>query len=82
VVRLGFDTERLRVEVCDDGAGPVAGSNGHGGGYGNGLRGIADRVALLGGELATGRVDGGGFRVCATLPLADGGVTADPVVST
>jgi signal transduction histidine kinase len=65
VVRLGFEVEQLRVEVTDDGTGPVDSGNRSG----IGLRGIADRVAVLGGELVTGRVDGTGFRVCANLPL-------------
>jgi signal transduction histidine kinase len=65
VVRLQFEAERLRVEVTDDGTGPVDTGNRSG----IGLHGIADRVAMLGGELMTGRVDGTGFRVCANLPL-------------
>lgn len=65
VVRLQLEAERLRVEVTDDGTGPVDTGNRSG----IGLRGIADRVAMLGGELMTGRVDGTGFRVCANLPL-------------
>jgi signal transduction histidine kinase len=67
VVRLQFEAERLRVEVTDDGKGPVDSGNRSG----IGLRGIADRVAMLGGELMTGRVNGTGFRVCATLPLSE-----------
>nr|WP_296073988.1 histidine kinase [uncultured Actinoplanes sp.] len=67
-VRLEFEPERLRVEVVDDGAGPAGGPDGHG----NGLRGIAERVAMLAGGLETGRADGGGFRLAATLPLAAG----------
>ncbi|BCJ39509.1 hypothetical protein GCM10010168_62430 [Actinoplanes ianthinogenes] len=65
-VRLRFDPDRLRVEVVDDGCGPAgAGADGHG----NGLRGIAERVAMLGGALETGRGPGGGFRVGALLPV-------------
>jgi signal transduction histidine kinase len=37
---------------------------------GNGLRGIAERVAALGGSVAAGPCDGGGFGVHAQLPLA------------
>jgi signal transduction histidine kinase len=37
---------------------------------GNGLRGMRERVALLGGTFAAGDVAGGGFRVRARLPLA------------
>jgi signal transduction histidine kinase len=65
-VRLVFHPEWLRVEVLDDGAGPAEGADGHG----NGLRGIAERVAMLGGVLETGPGDGTGFRLRATLPLS------------
>jgi signal transduction histidine kinase len=64
-VRLDFDPHCLRVEVTDDGTGPAERADVHG----NGLRGIAERVAMLGGVLETGRADGRGFRLCATLPL-------------
>ena len=36
---------------------------------GHGLVGMRERVALLGGELETGRREGGGFRVAARLPV-------------
>ncbi|MEU5943831.1 histidine kinase [Micromonospora sp. NPDC047548] len=65
VLRLAFEPAWLRVEVTDDGTGLADGADGRG----NGLRGIAERVAMLGGELETGHGDGGGFRLCATLPL-------------
>ncbi|MFC0032713.1 sensor histidine kinase [Micromonospora chaiyaphumensis] len=65
VLRLAFEPGRLRVEVADDGTGPADGADGRG----NGLRGIAERVAMLAGELETGRTEGGGFRLCAALPL-------------
>ena len=39
------------------------------GGAGQGLRGMAERVALLGGHVEFGDADGGGFRVYAHLPL-------------
>lgn len=65
-VRLQFDPSCLRVEVVDDGIGPTEGADDRG----NGLRGIAERVAMLGGVLETGCGDRGGFRLAATLPLA------------
>jgi glucose-6-phosphate-specific signal transduction histidine kinase len=74
VVRLAFEIERLMVEVTDDGTGPVDSGNQSG----IGLRGIADRVAMVGGELTTGRIGRTGFRVSATLPVAERAVTAAP----
>jgi signal transduction histidine kinase len=64
-VRLQFDPEFLRVEVTDDGKGLAEGADEQG----NGLRGIAERVAMLGGALETGRAQERGFRLGATLPL-------------
>jgi signal transduction histidine kinase len=51
----------LRVEVSDDGAGGADAS-------GSGLRGLADRVATLGGELTVRSPRGGGTRVSARVP--------------
>ena len=64
-VRLEFDPQCLRVAVADDGTGLADGADERG----NGLRGIAERVAMLGGTLDIGGGDGAGFRLCATLPL-------------
>jgi signal transduction histidine kinase len=55
----------VRVEVCDDGRGASAARDGGG----LGLLGMRERVAALGGLLETGPVLGGGFRVCAEIPL-------------
>ncbi|MFC0508896.1 sensor histidine kinase [Micromonospora costi] len=74
VLRLAFEPERLRVEVADDGTGLADGADGRG----NGLRGIAERVAMLAGELEIGRADGGGFRVSAALPLPAPEITSIP----
>ena len=35
----------------------------------NGITGMQERVAALGGELYAGPRPGGGFRVCARLPV-------------
>jgi signal transduction histidine kinase len=64
-VRLEFDPDFLRVEVTDNGEGLVNGADEHG----SGLRGIAERVAMLGGALETGQAPERGFRLGATLPL-------------
>ncbi|MFV2172956.1 sensor histidine kinase [Actinomadura sp. LOL_016] len=57
------------VQVVDDGAGAAAPAGGDGDGGGNGLRGMRERAAAVGGELTAGPVPGGGFRVWARLPL-------------
>ena len=67
-VSLGFREDGLRI-VVDNDAGPasrgVTRSD-----AGHGLIGMRERVAMLGGELLVGPTERGGFRVCATLPLA------------
>ena len=60
------DPRELRIEISDDGVGgadPAAGS---------GLRGLADRVAALGGRLDIRSPTGAGTRVVARLPLVPG----------
>ena len=62
-VVLTFTPAALEVDVSDDGRGPdEAAATGHG------LRGMRERVGLLGGEVRAGR-DENGFRVVARLPL-------------
>jgi signal transduction histidine kinase len=61
VVDVREDGDELRVQVSDDGAGGADAS-------GSGLRGLADRVAALGGELSVRSPQGGGTRVIATVP--------------
>ncbi len=65
-VRVSYRDRDLVVQVDDDGRG--ASSNGTAGG-GNGIPGMRERVAALGGELEAGPRAGGGFRVLARLPL-------------
>jgi signal transduction histidine kinase len=50
----------------DHGAPPAAGEGGHG------VRGMRERIAMLGGQLQVGPTDDGGFEVTATLPLSGG----------
>jgi signal transduction histidine kinase len=66
-IALRWRPDGLEIEVQDDGRGPAASGGGSGGG--NGLVGIAERVALLGGEVETGPAAPHGFRVRALLPL-------------
>jgi signal transduction histidine kinase len=63
-IRAEVAAGELRVEVSDDGRGgadPDAGT---------GLRGLADRVAALGGRLDVESPAGAGTRVVASLPLS------------
>jgi signal transduction histidine kinase len=68
-VLVGYGSEELTVQVDDDGRGPAS----NGAGQGNGIRGMRERAAALGGELAAGPRPGGGFRVRARLPLDGAG---------
>jgi signal transduction histidine kinase len=67
-VCLSFDADQLEIEVADDGAGAAARNDSAGG---LGLIGMRERVEVLGGTLATGPRDGGGFSVRAVLPVAE-----------
>ena len=69
-VRLTFHPDHVDVQVTDDGVGPPADQ---GATHGNGLRGIAERVDLLGGTLSLGPGPGGGFAMRAHLPVAPTG---------
>jgi signal transduction histidine kinase len=71
-VRIAFTPDWVEIEVSDDGAGERVprGPNG------NGLRGIAERVAMLDGVVAVGPGVDGGFRVWALLPLRSADATA------
>ena len=61
-IRVGAEDGLLTVEVTDDGAGGADLSGG------SGLRGLADRVESLGGQLSVESPPGGGTRVVARLP--------------
>jgi signal transduction histidine kinase len=69
-VRITADDGELVVEVSDDG---VGGADPAGG---TGLRGLMDRVQILGGSLTVDSPPGGGTRVTAT--LANDGEAAAP----
>jgi signal transduction histidine kinase len=60
-----YRPDALELLMTDDGHG----LDGHVNGTGHGLVGMRERVGVYGGELETGRADGGGFRVRARFPL-------------
>jgi signal transduction histidine kinase len=66
-VTVKYGAGAVEVEVTDDGAGAgpldLPGS-------GSGLEGMRERTALFGGRFEAEPVEGGGFRVSATFPLA------------
>jgi signal transduction histidine kinase len=66
IVRLAWESDRLRVEVLDDGPGSAANGTE---GAGRGLAGMRDRVELAGGHVEAGPRLGGGYGVRAWLPL-------------
>ncbi|MFF2651956.1 sensor histidine kinase [Streptomyces sp. NPDC058045] len=71
--------ERIRLRVADNGRGTLGavGRGGPGGRTGTGLKGLAERVAAAGGELAAGPAPRGGFLVTAHLPAATADTAAD-----
>lgn len=71
-VRIGYGPARLVLRV-DDG-GPATGTDAGGGG--NGLAGMRERAAALGGTADAGTRPDGGFRVRAELPLPAAGGAA------
>ncbi len=66
-VLLTYTEDGITMRIDDDGTGPVGGSDG-----GNGLPGMRERAAALGGTLTAGPRPGGGFRVDAHLLTARG----------
>lgn len=69
-VDLAEDGVRAVLTVTDDGV-PGAGERMTvlGSSSGSGLAGLRERVGALGGDLEAGPLDGGGYRVRATVPL-------------
>ncbi|MGO4596501.1 histidine kinase [Terrabacter sp. 2RAF25] len=74
-VTLTVHTAGVVVEVVDDGSGGNGDSPTTRVEPGHGLRGMAERVEMLGGSLVTGPDPRGGFRVVATLPRTTPEVT-------
>jgi signal transduction histidine kinase len=70
-VSLAFG-DALDISVTDDGRGAAAGLAAGGiPGAGRGTAGMRKRAAMLNGQLTVGPRPGGGFRVHATIPLAE-----------
>ncbi|WP_426298290.1 sensor histidine kinase [Arthrobacter sp. R-11] len=67
-VTLHWRGRALHIEVRDDGRGAAADPSQGGG---NGLRGMAERIALYDGSLDAGPASGGGFRVSAFIPYSE-----------
>jgi signal transduction histidine kinase len=63
-VRLECDGDRLQVEVSDDGVGGADARNG------SGLRGLADRIEALGGNLRLDSPPGAGTTLTGEIPLS------------
>jgi signal transduction histidine kinase len=73
-VTVGCADSAVTIEVTDDGLGnpaPPALTGGQGATGGQGLAGMRERVALFGGDLRAGPRPGGGFTVCARLPMGE-----------
>lgn len=68
-VRLHYCADTLSIQVDDDGDGAVTVAHTRPSGPGLGLVGMRERVSALGGRLQAGPRDGGGFAVCAELPV-------------
>jgi signal transduction histidine kinase len=66
-VTIRADSEMLELEILDDGRGAFSGES-----AGRGIAGMRERTAMLGGTLDAGPAPGGGFRVCARLPIEAG----------
>jgi signal transduction histidine kinase len=73
-ITIGYRPDALTVRVEDTGPGPASSTS-----DGNGIPGMRERAAALGGTLtATGRPEGG-FRVDARLPLTRPPLTGPPL---
>ncbi len=75
-VRVDFEPASLRLSVSDDGGSRIGGV-GSGAGSGNGLTGIRERVAVVGGTMDAGTTPEGGFVLRAALPYALGGIPTE-----
>ncbi|HEY3843115.1 MAG TPA: sensor histidine kinase [Acidimicrobiales bacterium] len=68
-VRLAYSPDGLDIEISDDGRSPAADGSASRPGTGNGIAGMRERAAALGGRLEACPCPDGGFVVSAHLPL-------------
>ncbi len=68
-VTIRYEADCLEIEVVDDGRGAAAPLLAGTESGGHGLIGMKERVALFGGELETGPILPGGYRVRARMPI-------------
>lgn len=69
IVTVRYESDRLVVEVLDDGRGVERSDGAPEPGGGHGVAGMRERALALGGELDAGFHPHGGFRVRASLPV-------------
>ena len=74
-VTVGTDDDGAALTVTDDGRGVGGGGASP---AGAGLSGLRERLAALGGRLDAGPAPGGGFRLCARVPVAAGARVGTP----
>ncbi|MDJ0342906.1 sensor histidine kinase [Streptomyces sp. H10-C2] len=75
-VRLEYGPEGVELSVDDDGPSSLRAEGAAETGGGNGLLGMRERAAALGGSVEAGPRPGGGFRVLARLPRSTAGTVA------
>jgi signal transduction histidine kinase len=66
-VHIRYEPDAIELEVVDDGRGPGPDETQRG----QGIIGMRERAALVGGALRVGRAPGGGFAVDARIPLPE-----------
>jgi signal transduction histidine kinase len=66
-VHIRYEPDAIELEVVDDGRGPAPDETQRG----QGIIGMRERAALVGGALRVGRAPGGGFAVDARIPLPE-----------
>jgi signal transduction histidine kinase len=77
-IHLDYGPTAMQVRIDDDGPAVAGGESGGG----NGLVGMRERAAALGGTVTSGLRPDGGFRVGATLPLTPPGPPAEAGTAT